>query len=44
MLDKVRCSLVTGGTGSFWKDFIGVAIPQFPRGNCIIIFNKDELK
>ena len=36
--------LITGGTGSFGKQFIATILDRFPKVKKIIIFSRDELK
>lgn len=36
--------LITGGTGSFGKQFIKIILKRYPRVKKIIIFSRDELK
>lgn len=43
MLDK-KSVLITGGTGSFGKQFIKTILSQYPKVKKIVIFSRDELK
>ena len=43
MLNK-KSVLITGGTGSFGKQFIATILDRFPEVKKIIIFSRDELK
>ena len=43
MLLNDKVILVTGGTGSFGKEFIKIALREF-RPKKLIIFSRDELK
>lgn len=36
--------LVTGGTGSFGKQFVATLLKQFPNINRLVIYSRDELK
>lgn len=36
--------LVTGGTGSFGKKFIGTVLQQFPNVKKVVVYSRDELK
>jgi UDP-N-acetylglucosamine 4,6-dehydratase len=36
--------LITGGTGSFGKKFIGMALERFPTVRRLVVFSRDELK
>ncbi|MHA2777533.1 polysaccharide biosynthesis protein, partial [Vibrio campbellii] len=36
--------LITGGTGSFGKQFIKTILERYPEVKKIIIFSRDELK
>lgn len=36
--------LVTGGTGSFGKKFIGTVLGKFPQVKRVVVFSRDELK
>jgi len=36
--------LVTGGTGSFGKKFVGTILNQYPSVRRIVVFSRDELK
>jgi UDP-N-acetylglucosamine 4,6-dehydratase/5-epimerase len=36
--------LVTGGTGSFGKQFIGTVLERFPHVQRVVVFSRDELK
>lgn len=36
--------LLTGGTGSFGKEFIAKVIKDYPQVNKLVIFSRDELK
>ena len=36
--------LVTGGTGSFGKKFVGTVLKQFPKIKRLVIYSRDELK
>ena len=36
--------LITGGTGSFGKKFVEIALKKFPKIKKLIIFSRDELK
>ena len=36
--------LLTGGTGSFGKEFVKIALKKFPKIKKLIIFSRDELK
>ena len=36
--------LITGGTGSFGKAFVGAMIAKFPDLNRLVIYSRDELK
>ena len=36
--------LITGGTGSFGKQFIKTILTQYPQVKKIIVFSRDELK
>ena len=36
--------LITGGTGSFGKQFIKTIIQRYPNAKKIIIYSRDELK
>ena len=42
MLDK-KSILITGGTGSFGKQFVKTALKQF-KPNKLIVYSRDELK
>ena len=43
MLNK-KVVLITGGTGSFGKQFVKRILQQYPEVKKIIIFSRDELK
>jgi FlaA1/EpsC-like NDP-sugar epimerase len=36
--------LVTGGTGSFGKEFVKIVLNRFPRIRRLVIYSRDELK
>ena len=36
--------LITGGTGSFGKQFIKTILSRYPKVKKIIIYSRDELK
>jgi len=36
--------LVTGGTGSFGKEFVKIVLSQFPKIKKLVVFSRDELK
>jgi UDP-N-acetylglucosamine 4,6-dehydratase/5-epimerase len=36
--------LITGGTGSFGKKFVGAVLAQFPNIRRLVIYSRDELK
>lgn len=36
--------LITGGTGSFGKKFIGMALERFPTVRRLVVYSRDELK
>jgi len=36
--------LVTGGTGSFGKAFVGTVLKRFPKIRRLVVFSRDELK
>ena len=44
MLAKAKSLLITGGTGSFGKAFVGHIIKNYPNLGRIIIYSRDELK
>ncbi len=44
MIDKGSSILVTGGTGSFGKKFVGSLLKDHPDLKKIVIFSRDELK
>jgi UDP-N-acetylglucosamine 4,6-dehydratase (inverting) len=41
---KGKSILVTGGTGSFGKKFIGTILKQYPEITRVVVFSRDELK
>jgi len=41
---KGKSILVTGGTGSFGKQFVKTILTQFPEVTRIVVFSRDELK
>ncbi len=43
MLDD-KSVLVTGGTGSFGKAFVGTVLSRFPSVKRLVVFSRDELK
>ena len=43
MLNEKRI-LITGGTGSFGKQFIEEALKKFPNIKRLVVFSRDELK
>ena len=43
-LDKNSSILITGGTGSFGKAFIGRLLKRFPDISRIVVYSRDELK
>ena len=36
--------LVTGGTGSFGKKFVGTVLKEYPEVRRLVVFSRDELK
>ena len=36
--------LITGGTGSFGRAFVGLVLSQYPRIKRLVVFSRDELK
>ena len=36
--------LITGGTGSFGKSFIGRILKKYPNISRIVVYSRDELK
>ena len=36
--------LITGGTGSFGKDFVEIVLKKYPKINKLVIFSRDEQK
>ena len=44
MLAEAKSLLITGGTGSFGKEFVGHIIKNYPNLGRIIIYSRDELK
>ena len=44
MLQTASRLLVTGGTGSFGKAFIGSVLSKYPRIKRIVVYSRDELK
>ena len=36
--------LITGGTGSFGKEFVKTVYKRFPKVKKLIIYSRDELK
>ena len=42
--DKTSKILITGGTGSFGKAFIGEVLHRFPEISRLVIYSRDELK
>jgi UDP-N-acetylglucosamine 4,6-dehydratase (inverting) len=44
MLSESSSILVTGGTGSFGKAFVGAVLKRFPRIHRLVVFSRDELK
>ena len=36
--------LVTGGTGSFGKQFVRTVFEKFPQVKRLVVFSRDELK
>ncbi len=43
-MDKHSKILITGGTGSFGKEFVKVILEKWPDINRLVIFSRDELK
>ena len=39
-----KAILITGGTGSFGKAFVGTALTRFPRIARLVVYSRDELK
>ncbi len=39
-----KCVLITGGTGSFGKQFIETILDRYPAAKKIILYSRDELK
>jgi UDP-N-acetylglucosamine 4,6-dehydratase (inverting) len=44
MISEKTSILVTGGTGSFGKKFVGTILAEFPTINRLVIYSRDELK
>jgi UDP-N-acetylglucosamine 4,6-dehydratase (inverting) len=44
MISESSSILITGGTGSFGKAFIGTVLRRFPRIKRLVVFSRDELK
>lgn len=45
MLDlNEKSILITGGTGSFGKKFVGEVLKRYPRVKRLVVFSRDELK
>lgn len=43
-IDLNSSILVTGGTGSFGKEFVGSILKKFPQIKRIVVYSRDELK
>ena len=43
-LNSASRILITGGTGSFGKAFIGSVLRRFPDISRIVVYSRDELK
>src|SRR5690606_30069719 len=45
MLDlNEKSILITGGTGSFGRKFVGEVLKRYPRVKRLVVFSRDELK
>lgn len=43
-MQKIKNVLITGGTGSFGKNFVKYLLNKYPHLKKIVIFSRDELK
>ena len=43
-LNNYKSVLVTGGTGSFGKQFVRTVLAKFPNIERLVVFSRDELK
>ena len=44
MLNGISSVLVTGGTGSFGKAFVGRLLKNYPDVKRVVVYSRDELK
>ena len=43
-VNKIKIILITGGTGSFGKQFVKILLKKFNNIKRLVIFSRDELK